>query len=330
MADSDSKLKLAHALHYLGQELKKRMDDFGAECLELRKREAAAVKKDDGDMGADLAMSELCKSCGLKKALCKCMGKDEVPASERGEGSVLPDDKKAKEISAEGSGGDVKKLKKDALAPKASPPPIPADAKPKAPAAPKMGAGALPAAPKTPAMGAGSPQAGGLKSPAMAGAAIPPPPPGQKPMKLPGLTLPKGPGVSAPIKTNARLGKEELGKTAISPRDAAADQAKRPVAAASAGKLMDSMLGNKAPMPAAVPASAPAPQLAGVGQPIPAPAKGVQTMAERVASSMGPSGATLAGPPRIALPGAGLFAKKPAAVPPPVPADAKPAIKPVK
>lgn len=375
MADSDSNLNLRLALSYLGQELQKRMDNFGAQCLELRKKEQAAtlsknadcypgdpaMGKDEDGPGGDLAMGESkgkgfdkkpipfkyqssCDNCGSDvhdkdESLCpKCKAKssvkkDEVPASERREGSVLPEDKKAKEISAEGSGGDVKKLKKDAMAgapkAKAAPPPIPADAKPAAPKA------APAAAPKAPAMGAGTPQAGGMKSPRMAGAAIPPPTPGMKPMKLPGVTLPKGPGVSAPIKTDARLGKEELGKAAISPRDAAADASKRPAAAASAGKLMDTMLAPKAmpsaapAMPKQLPSSGPI-QLAGVGQPAAAPAKGVQTMTERVASGMGKPAHELAGPPRIALPGAGLFAKKPAAVPPPVPADAKPMAKPVK
>lgn len=177
------------------------------------------------------------------------------------------------------------------------------------------GAGAMPAAPK----------------PKLAGAAIPPPPPGMKPMKLPGVAKPAiapkppamGAGTPSPV---AKAALEKAGPVTLGPRSMQArknfgartqqEQAiKLPGVQASAGRLMDQMLaspGKAAPQAPGkiLPMTSPAPQLAGVGQPIAKPAQGVQTMAERVASRMpaGPSAFT-APPPQAKPKLPGTFGK---------------------
>jgi hypothetical protein len=225
---------------------------------------------------ANLSMSEskMCKGTPM----CKCASCYKIEKYAKGEmppakgGKLLP--------AAEGNDGtDTEKgkgLKKAALpgaAPKA-----PGAAPPAAvPGAASAGAKPMGAAPKLPA--APKPAAAAPKPPAM------------------------GAGSAPTVKS-------ELKKTGISPRDVAADQAKRPAAAASAGSLMDSMLA--APKPAAkpvtLPMTSPAPQLAGVGQPVAKPAQGVQTMAERVASKMPTPAQATAG---LKLPGAHLFGGPP-------------------
>jgi len=152
------------------------------------------------------------------------------------------------------------------------------------------------------AMGGAAPKAPG--APKLAGGAIPPPHPGMKPMKLPGVSMtpkmpkPAAPAMGAGSTGGMGMGKKELAKAGLpSVRDQKAQAAKLPGVRAKVAGTMDSML-QGAPM---VPHT-PAPQLAGVGQPIARPAQGVQTMAERVASKMPASGPTFSNPPAQAKP----------------------------
>lgn len=162
------------------------------------------------------------------------------------------------------------------------------------------------------------------KQPKMAGGAIPPPHPGMKPMKLPGVaSTPKpaaapkpamGAGTPSPVTKQEmkKAGPTTLGPRAMEARKKFGERtmneqaAKRPIVAASAGKLMDSMLAGPPSKTAAMApgTTLPATQGAvpGVGHKPALPAQGVQTMAERVASKMpaGPSAFTQ--PPPAAKP----------------------------
>lgn len=152
------------------------------------------------------------------------------------------------------------------------------------------------------AMGGAMPKAPG--APKLAGGAIPPPHPGMKPMKLPGMSMtPKIPKSASPAMGAAStggmgMGKKELAKAGLpSVRDQKNQTAKLPGVRASVGGLMDRMLAPKPMLP-----HTPAPQLAGVGQRIARPAQGIQTMAERVASKMPANGPTFSNPPAQAKP----------------------------
>ena len=181
------------------------------------------------------------------------------------------------------------------------------------------------------------------KAPKLAGAAIPPPHPGMKPAKLPGVSmtpkLPKpaaapkpamGAGTPSPVVKGelAKSGPIALGQRAMAARQkfgerTQAEQARKlPGVQASTGALMDQMLASKGGAPAAPAPSMPStlagppmggpahPALAAVGQPVTRPAQGVQTMAERVASKMP------AGPSALAMPaGAKVAPKLPGALP---------------
>jgi hypothetical protein len=188
--------------------------------------------------------------------------------TQKGDGKLPPE--KTKEVAAESEGGndgtDTQKGKSIAKAGMAM-----GGAMPKPPTAPKL-----------------------------AGAAIPPPHPAMKPMKLPGVSMtPKTPKPPAPA-GGAPAMKKELNKAVIpSVRDKVSQAAKLPGVRASVGNTMDSMLAAK---PAPMLAHTPAPQLAGVGQPIARPAQGVQTMAERVASKVPAGPSTFNNPPAAMKP----------------------------
>jgi hypothetical protein len=369
-------LSIPEALHELHKGLKGTVEEWEQKCLDLRKAELSKpLKKGAVEGGESMAMAEMCKACGEKGCDCskaESYAKGEMPAGSAPEApgkkvGVLPDDKKPRDLG--GDDHDPKKMKKAAThlaAPAGGGAPSPMPPRPKLPgAAPaggkvdvKLGAsprpgvmpkvmakagmapGAAPAAPKPPG---GAPAAGG--APKLAGAAIPPPHPGMKPMKLPGMgaaAQPKAGGMPKPAAAAApktpALGagspqmKSEIKKAAPHPGAAPLNgndfATQRKVgalppsqvagvnaASASAGKLMDKvaasqpggMVGQSLPMtPGTILGHAP------VMGASPQPAQGVKTMAERVASKMPASPATVLSPPpaaarAVSLPGAHLF-----------------------
>jgi hypothetical protein len=179
--------------------------------------------------------------------------------------------------------------------------------------------------------GSGSPGTGGGMMKAgmpMGSGAAPSAPklPGMKPMKQPGMPaapkLPQMPKLAAPVMGGgtpspvAKAALEKAGPVALGQRSIAArtkfgertqaeQAAKLPGVRASVGHLMDQMLAPKtpvAPAPAPMVPHTPAPQLAGVGQPVTKPAQGVQTMTERVAARMPAGPSAFTAPPAPAKP----------------------------
>jgi hypothetical protein len=339
----DKTLSVPEALHELHKALKDRMEKFGAECLELRKAETKLAKglaKDDMAAGSvnPMAMSEICKSCGGKSALCKCSDCESYAKGEKKPTSKPPRDG-SKLCPSRDFGNHIYKDGKCSFCSEGE---STKKSQPNTFVDDRAGKGVLPDDKKSKDMGGEEGSGGEIiekagfrpgspAGPTGGGAPMPMPPrpklPGAgmpKPPKLPGMGKPAGPAGGAPkppaMGAGTPAAKAEMKK--MSPFDvisSAPAPAPRKGPPSLPGKGKVAVAGgtpaviSSAPAPASQPGGMTGMQVKGtMGLPpgqgaasgLPKPAQGVQTMAERVASRMPQGGAGLAAPPAGARPAA--------------------------